>query len=74
MADDWWTKAQAIKHLGITRQTLSNYITSGAVTVYGRGKEKLVRRDEVQAEYRRRALRRKAGRWGHADRTAPPGT
>lgn len=74
MAEDWWTKAQAIKHLGITRQTLSSYIASGAVTVYGRGREKLVRREEVQAEYRRRALRRKSGRFGHADRVTPPGT
>ncbi|GGL76864.1 hypothetical protein HUN58_14580 [Curtobacterium sp. Csp1] len=74
MADDWWTKAQAIKHLGITRQTLSGYITSGAVTVYGRGREKLLRREEVQAEYRRRQLKRKTGRWGHAARRTPPGT
>ena len=75
MADDtWWTKRQAMKHLGISRQTLSGYITSGAVTVYGRGREKLVRREDVQAEYRRRALRRKSGRFGHADTPAPPGT
>ena len=74
MAEDWWTKAQAIKHLGITRQTLSGYITSGAVTVYGVGKEKLVRAAEVQAEYRRRALRRKSGRFGHANRSTDPGT
>lgn len=74
MADEWWTKQQAMKHLGISRQTLSGYITSGAVTVYGRGREKLVRREEVQAEYRRRQLKRKTGRFGHADRISPPGT
>lgn len=74
MAEDWWTKQQAIQHLGITRQTLSDYITSGAVTVYGRGREKLVRREEVQAEYRRRQLKRKTGRFGHADCTTHPGT
>jgi len=74
VSEDWWTKKQACTHLGITRQTLSGYITSGAVKVYGRGKEKLVRRDEVQAEYRRRALRRKTGRFGHAARDTHPGT
>lgn len=74
MAEDWWTKQQACKHLGITRQTLSDYITTGAVTVYGRGREKLVRREEVQAEYRRRQLKRKTGRFGHADRATTPGT
>ena len=75
MADDtWWTKRQAMKHLGISRQTLSGYITSGAVTVYGRGGEKLVRREDVQAEYRRRVLRLKSGRFGHTETPTPPGT
>ena len=74
MSDDWWTKKQACKHLDITRQTLGDYIATGAVTVYGQGREKLVRREEVQAEYRRRQLKRKTGRFGHANRSTTPGT
>lgn len=42
-----------MKHLRISRQTLSGYITSGAARVWSRGREKLVRRKEVQSEYRR---------------------
>jgi predicted site-specific integrase-resolvase len=69
MADEWWTKQQACRHLGITIQTLNEYVRDG-LTQYQpdpRSRTKYVRREDVQAEYRRRKLAQKDTRGPRSD-------
>lgn len=61
MSEDLWTKKQACRHLQIDPKTFERYTTDGMAVTKIRGRV-FVRRDVVQAEYRKRKLDQKATR------------
>lgn len=61
MPDEWWTKKQACERLQIDPRTFERYAADGMKVEKLRGRV-FVRRDDVQAEYRRRKLAQKATR------------
>jgi predicted site-specific integrase-resolvase len=58
---EWWTKKQACEHLQIDPKTFERYVTAGMNITKLRGRV-YVRREVIQAEYRRRKLNEKATR------------
>jgi predicted transcriptional regulator len=52
-ADTWWTIDEAAEHFSIRRESILRYIREG-MPVYGKGRDKLIRRSDALAEYRRR--------------------
>lgn len=61
MAEEWWTKKHACQHLDIDPKTFERYVADGMEVTKIRGRV-FVRRDVVQAEYRKRKLGQKATR------------
>lgn len=61
MPDDWWTKKQACEHLQIDPKTFERYAADGMKVEKLRGRV-FVRREVIQAEYRRRKIAQKATR------------
>lgn len=61
MTEDWWTKKQACEHLRIDRKTFERYVTAGMDVAKLRGRV-YVRREIIQAEYRRWKIGQKATR------------
>lgn len=61
MVEEWWTKKQACRHLQIDPKTFERYVTAGMAVTKLRGRV-YVRREVIQAEYRRRKLNEKATR------------
>ncbi|PZE23870.1 hypothetical protein [Curtobacterium sp. MCBD17_028] len=59
--EEWWTKRQACRHLQITAKTFERYVQDGMPTLTV-DRRVFVKRDVVQAEYRRRRLAEKATR------------
>lgn len=57
--DTWWTIDQAAEHFGIRRESILRYIREGMPT-YGKGKNKLIRREDALAEFRRRRRNERA--------------
>lgn len=51
--DTWWTIDEAAEHFGIRRESILRYIREG-MPVYGRGRNKLIRRSDALTEFRRR--------------------
>lgn len=61
MAEEWWTKKQACRHLDVDPKTFERYVADGMPVTKIRGRV-FVQRQVVQAEYRRRKLGQKATR------------
>lgn len=61
VAEDWWTKKQACEHLRIDPKTFERYVAAGMDVTKLRGRV-YVRREAIQAEYRRRKIGQKATR------------
>lgn len=61
VAEEWWTKKQACKHLDIDPKTFERYVAGGMDVTKIRGRV-FVQRQVVQAEYRKRKLGQKATR------------
>jgi predicted site-specific integrase-resolvase len=61
MAEEWWTKKQACRHLDIDPKTFERYVADGMPVTKLRGRV-FVQRQVVQAEYRKRRLGQKATR------------
>lgn len=61
MAEEWWTKKQACRHLDIDPKTFERYVADGMTVTKIRGRV-FVQRQTVQAEYRKRKLGQKATR------------
>lgn len=51
--DTWWTIDEAAAHFGIRRESILRYIREG-MPVYGKGRNKLIRRADALTEFRRR--------------------
>lgn len=63
----WWTKPEAMKHLGMTRQTINAYIRTGRVRVTGTKRTPFVHAADLQAEFRRRVKADRATRFRKPD-------
>lgn len=59
--DTWWTIDQTAEHFGMKRRTILDWIRAGDLTTYGR--QKLLRRAEALATFRKRRQKQRATRF-----------